>query len=107
VNLLAASLAPLLLLVPAVAAGPDAPVAERQVAAEAPPAEPQLVRPPAPMSRPETFEDGPWQALAIGFLEVSADQVRIDQSLTIRVSPRAPAQRPIALTDRRTVCLPG
>lgn len=93
-NPLALLVAPLLLLVPAPVAVETA--RDRPEAAKG--EQLALARPPAPISRPQTFENGPWDELADGFIPMSQAQVRIEQTLTIRVSPRQNA-RPIMLAD--------
>lgn len=93
-NPLAFFVAPLLLLVPAPAAVDTA----REKAEPVQQEEPALVPPRGAMSLPAEFEHGPWQQLAEGFIEMSNGQVRIEQTLTIRVAPRSTA-RPIMLAD--------
>jgi hypothetical protein len=94
VNPLAFLVAPLLLLVPA----PVAVDAAREKAEPTRNEDPALARPQGPMSLPDGFEQGPWQELAEGFIEMSNGQVRIEQTLTVRVAPRSTA-RPIMLAD--------
>lgn len=102
-NPLFAYIAPIALLLPAAAVEPAGSADDAtQVTPEA-----NLAAPVGPMSTPETFEDGPWQALAIGFLTLTQNQVRIEQTLTIRVSPRPPGAQPIALTDLPQNGMPG
>lgn len=84
-------LAPLVLMVPAPAAvdsaqQPDAPAQQEP-------------RPQGPMSVPEPFDGDPWASMARGFLAPGQAQVRIEQTLTIRVSPRSQTNRPIMLAD--------
>lgn len=93
-NPLAFFVAPLLLLVPA----PVAVDVAREKAEPIRKEDPALVRTQGPMSLPDGFEQGPWQELAEGFIEMSNGQVRIEQTLTIRVAPRS-AARPIMLAD--------
>jgi hypothetical protein len=95
VNPLAFFVAPLLLLVPA-------PVAVNAVQDKSEPAAKEgsaLARPQGAIALPEGFERGPWEELASGFIEMSNGQVRIEQTLTIRVTPRAAPAQPIMLAD--------
>ena len=72
-------LAPLALLLPGVAAEPDVPV---EPAAE-------LAGVSGPVSRPETVMPETLSEIAESFRPRSAQQVRIEQRVTIRISPRA------------------
>lgn len=102
-NPLFAYFAPVTLLLPAAAIDPAGEAEGTALVA----AEACLASESAPLSTPETFEEGPFQALAIGFLSVTQNQVRIEQTLTIRVSPRPPSAQPIALTDLPQNGMPG
>jgi hypothetical protein len=94
VNPIAFFFAPLLMLVPA----PAAVDAAREQAGPVVPDEPALARPRGPISLAVGFEQGPWEELAGSFIVSSNGQVRIEQTLTIRVAPRQTA-RPIMLAD--------
>ncbi|GHA04273.1 hypothetical protein [Novosphingobium arvoryzae] len=84
-------LAPLALLLPGVAAEPDVPV---EPAAE-------LAGISGPVSRPETAMPETLSEIAESFRPRSAQQVRIEQRVTIRISPRAAPlpMMPSALAD--------
>lgn len=84
-------LAPLALLLPGVAAEKDAPVAP--VA--------DLITPSGPISRADADGAGDFSTMADSFRPRTAQQVRIEQRVTIRISPRAAPMpmMPSALAD--------
>lgn len=101
-NLSAALLAPLMLLLPA--AGAIEPVRERVVpqtsASLDTEASGQLTAPLSiPMPGYETAEGMIWQMLLESFRSDNPDQVRIEQQMTIRIMPRARAVSPNFLMD--------
>lgn len=94
-------LAPLALLLPL--PGPldtvPAPVADSVATLDAVPAE-SYVRPPTADPAAAQFpEAAPFRAIAEAFREQQANQVRIEQQMTIRISPRPQPVRPNMLMD--------
>jgi hypothetical protein len=69
-------LAPFLALLPALSAAPEARESAEPV-------------PSAPVSRPPTDGREPWSTMATAYRPLDADQVRIEQTVTIRIGPRA------------------
>ena len=94
-NPLFAYVAPIALLLPGAAAVNQVglPV-EAQASADN-----NLAQPQGDAVQPETLREGIWQQITTGFLTMTGQQVRIEQVLTIRVSPRPPSAPPIQLAD--------
>lgn len=88
-NPAAALLAPFLLLLPSLAAHPDA----RGEKDERFGAEAALTS--GPVSRPALDEAGPWESLTSSYRPADGEQVRIEQHVTIRIGPR-PAPMPMS-----------
>lgn len=106
-NPAAALLAPLLLLPGAVVL--QVPREVDQPVAEA--AEEQgfgLATPIAlPVRETAPFENGLWELVSEAFRSTDQQQVRIEQRLTIRITPRAPELRPNMLADLPTNGIPS
>jgi hypothetical protein len=98
VNPLFAYVAPIALLLPGAAAVNQVGDAGLPVATDAS-AESNLAQPRGEAVQPETLQEGIWQRITTGFLTMTGQQVRIEQVLTIRVSPRPPSAPPIQLAD--------
>lgn len=107
VNPAAALLAPLLLLPGAVLVQEprevDHPVAEAVDEHSAGLATPVAL----PIREAPTFENGLWALVTEAFRSADQQQVRIEQRLTIRVTPRAPELRPNMLADLPTSGIPS
>ena len=106
-NPAAAFLAPLLLLPGAVAMQPPLEVT-RPAAEAAEDAPVHLTTPTAiQISEAPSFENGTWELLTQAFRSPDQQQVRIEQRLTIRITPHAPEVRPSMLAELPTSGIPG
>lgn len=106
-NPAAALLAPLLLLPGAVVQQAprevDRPVAEAALDQSSGLATPIAI----PVREAAPFENGLWELVTDAFRSTDQQQVRIEQRLTIRVTPRAPELRPNLLADLPTSGIPS
>ncbi|MDE2596663.1 MAG: hypothetical protein KGL44_07290 [Sphingomonadales bacterium] len=99
-NQLAAMFAPLLLLLPGATAVDAARQAAGPVAGHGAAEQAGMVPPPsAVVADPEVAEAMAWSVLYDAFRAPVQDQVRIEQRMTIRITPRAPAPMPEMLMD--------
>jgi hypothetical protein len=96
--------APLMVLLPAASAVEPEPVLSSERAASEAQPSPELYPPPdAPASAETSFSDGSSFRLVVEAIKArEANQVRIEQRMTIRISPRPSPVRPNMLVD-----LPG
>lgn len=60
-----------------------------------------------PISEAPPFENGLWELVTEAFRSSDQQQVRIEQRLTIRITPRAPELRPNMLADLPTNGIPS
>lgn len=107
VNPVAALLTPLLLL-PGVVAVQGPGDAMQQVSAAIDP-QPRQLTPPAieELREAATFDNQLWELVTQTFRVPGQNQVRIEQRLTIRVTPRAPELRPNMLAELPTNGIPS